>query len=112
MWAIAFLIAAVLQLGVLVLVPAAIYVFAVASTTKAVIFLVWCAVVALMDNVLKPMLLGRGVAVPVAVIFLGAIGGFVAMGIIGLFIGAIVLSVGYRLFLAWLESGDAAIQRT
>jgi predicted PurR-regulated permease PerM len=65
-----------------------------------------------MDNVLKPMLLGRGVAVPVAVIFLGAIGGFVAMGLIGLFIGAIVLSVGYRLFLAWLENGDAAVQRT
>lgn len=111
-WAIAFLIAAVLQLGVLVLVPAVIYVFAVASMTKAVIFLVWCAVVGLMDNVLKPMLLGRGVAVPVAVIFLGAIGGFVAMGLIGLFIGAIVLSVGYRLFLAWLENGDAAVQRT
>jgi len=52
------------------------------------------------------------VAVPVAVIFLGAIGGFVAMGLIGLFIGAIVLSVGYRLFLAWLENGDAAVQRT
>ena len=111
-WAIAFLIAAVLQLGVLVLVPAVIYVFAVASMTKAVIFLVWCAVVGLMDNVLKPMLLGRGVAVPVAVIFLGAIGGFVAMGLIGLFIGAIVLSVGYRLFLAWLENGDAAVQQT
>jgi predicted PurR-regulated permease PerM len=111
-WAIAFLIAAVLQLGVVVLVPAVIYVFAVASTTKAVIFLIWCAVVALMDNVLKPMLLGRGVAVPVAVIFLGAIGGFVAMGLIGLFIGAIVLSVGYRLFLAWLENGDTAVQQT
>ena len=111
-WAIAFLIAAVLQLGVLVLVPAVIYVFAVASMTKAVIFLVWCAVVGLMDNVLKPMLLGRGATVPVAVIFMGAIGGFVAMGLIGLFIGAIVLSVGYRLFLAWLENGDAAVQRT
>jgi predicted PurR-regulated permease PerM len=111
-WAIAFLIAAVLQLGVVVLVPAVVYMFAVASTTKAVIFLVWCAVVALMDNVLKPMLLGRGVAVPVAVIFLGAIGGFVAMGLIGLFIGAIVLSVGYRWFLAWLENRDAAVQQT
>ncbi len=111
-WAIVFLIAAVLQLGVVVLVPAVIYVLAVASTTKAVIFLVWCVVVALMDNILKPMLLGRGVAVPVAVIFLGAIGGFVAMGLIGLFIGAIVLSVGYRLFLAWLENGDAAAQQT
>jgi predicted PurR-regulated permease PerM len=111
-WAIVFLIAAVLQLGVVVLVPAAIYMFAVASTTKAVIFLVWCAVVALMDNVLKPMLLGRGATVPVAVIFMGAIGGFVAMGLIGLFIGAIVLSVGYRLFLAWLENRDATVRQT
>ena len=58
-----------------------------------------------MDNVPKPVLLGRGAAVPMAVVFLGAIGGFVAMGIIGLFVGAIVLSVGYKLFLAWIEPG-------
>jgi predicted PurR-regulated permease PerM len=102
-WAVVFLVAAVLQVGVIVLIPAVIYVFAVATTTKAVIFLIWCIIVALMDNVLKPILLGRGVAVPIAVVFLGAIGGFVAMGIIGLFVGAIVLSVGYKLFLAWLN---------
>ncbi len=102
-WAVIFLIAAVLQVGVLILIPAVIYVFAFASTTTAVIFLIWCIIVALMDNVLKPILLGRGVAVPIAVVFLGAIGGFVAMGIIGLFVGAIVLSVGYKLFLAWLN---------
>jgi predicted PurR-regulated permease PerM len=105
LWAVIFLIAAVLQFGAVVLIPAVIYVFATASTTKAVIFLIWCIIVALMDNVLKPILLGRGVAVPIVVVFLGAIGGFVAMGIIGLFVGAIVLSVGYKLFLAWLE-GD------
>jgi len=103
LWAIVFLIGAILQVGTLVLIPAVIYVFATASITKAVIFLVWCLIVALMDNVLKPLLLGRGVAVPIAVVFLGAIGGFVAMGIIGLFVGAIVLSVGYKLFLAWLD---------
>jgi len=100
-----FLIAAVLQVGVIVLIPAVIYVFATATTTKAVIFLIWCLVVALIDNVLKPLMLGRGAAVPILVVFLGAIGGFAAMGIIGLFIGAIVLSVGYKLFLAWL--GDS-----
>ena len=110
LWAVVFLIAAVLQFGVLVLIPAVIYVFATAATTKAVIFLIWCIIVALMDNVLKPILLGRGVAVPIAVVFLGAIGGFVALGIIGLFVGAIVLSVGYKLFLAWLE-GEAALDR-
>jgi len=108
LWAVIFLIAAVLQVGALVLVPAVLYVFAIATTTKAVVFLIWCIIVALMDNVLKPLLLGRGVAVPIAVVFLGAIGGFVAMGIIGLFVGAIVLSVGYKLFLAWIEGRAAA----
>jgi len=103
LWGAMFLIAAVLQLGVVVLVPALIYVFAVATTTKAVIFLIWCLIVGTMDNVLKPLLLGRGVAVPMMVVFLGVVGGFVAMGAIGLFLGAIVLSIGYKLFLAWLE---------
>ena len=107
LWAVVFLIAAVLQVGTLILIPAVIYMFAIASVTKAVIFTVWCLIVALLDNVLKPLLLGRGVAVPIAVVFLGAIGGFVVMGIIGLFVGAIVLSVGYKLFIAWLDRAPA-----
>jgi predicted PurR-regulated permease PerM len=107
LWALVFLIGAVLQVGGLALLPAVIYVFATMATAKAVIFLIWCILVGLMDNVLKPLLLGRGVPVPILVIFLGVIGGFMAMGIIGLFVGAIVLSVGYTLFLAWLE-GDIA----
>jgi len=110
LWAVIFLIAAILQAGVLILIPAVLYMFAIASVTKAVIFLVWCAFVGLIDNVLKPLLLGRGVAVPIVVVFLGAIGGFVAMGIIGLFVGAIVLSVGYKLSLAWLGQARAANQ--
>jgi predicted PurR-regulated permease PerM len=112
LWAATFLIAAVLQAGVLVLIPAVIYMFATSSVSKAVIFLVWCLVVALVDNFLKPLLLGRGVAVPMAVVFLGAIGGFVALGLIGLFVGAIVLSVGYKLFLAWLDQSPTATQET
>jgi len=107
LWAVVFLIAAVLQVGTLILIPAVIYMFATASVTKAVIFTVWCLIVALLDNVLKPLLLGRGVAVPIAVVFLGAIGGFVVMGIIGLFVGATVLSVGYKLFIAWLDRAPA-----
>src|SRR5262249_44841910 len=110
LWTVIFVFAAVLQAGALVLIPAVIYVFAIASTTKAVLFLVWCIIVGVMDNVLKPLLLGRGVAVPVAVVFLGAIGGFVAVGIIGLFVGAIVLSVGYKLSLAWLDRNPATNQ--
>lgn len=112
LWAIVFLVAAVFQVGTVVLIPAVIYIFATASVTKAAIFTVWCLIVALIDNVVKPLLLGRGVAVPIAVVFLGAIGGFVAMGIIGLFVGAIVLAVGYKLFIAWLDRAPAAIQET
>lgn len=112
LWTVIFVFATVVQAGVLVLVPAVIYVFAAASVTKAVVFLVWCVFVGLMDNVLKPLLLGRGVAVPVVVVFLGAIGGFVVMGVIGLFVGAVVLSVGYKLFLAWLRESPVAPQET
>jgi len=108
LWALIFLVAAVLQVGGLVLIPAVIYMFTIASATKAVTFLVWCIVVGVMDNLLKPLLLGRGIAVPTAVIFVGAMGGFIAMGIIGLFVGAIVLSVGYKLCLAWLDRAAAA----
>jgi len=108
LWGLIFLIAAVLQIGGLVLIPPVIYIFAVASTTKAVVFLIWCLIVSVMDNVLKPLLLGRGAAVPMVVVFLGTIGGFVAMGTVGLFVGAVVLSVGYKLFLAWLEGTTQA----
>jgi len=59
----------------------------------------------LSDNVLKPILLGRGAPVPMPVIFLGAIGGFMSMGFLGLFVGALVLSVGYKLFETWLTAG-------
>jgi predicted PurR-regulated permease PerM len=108
LWAVVFLFAAVLQMGGLVLIPAVVYAFAISTTAGAVIFLVWCVFVGVIDNVLKPLLLGRGVAVPMAVIFLGAIGGFIAMGIVGLFVGAVVLSVGYKLFLAWIEERAGA----
>lgn len=102
-WALLCLISAVVQLGVgPIVIPAIIYVFATADTTTAVIFLIWNALIMVADNVLKPLLLGRGVDVPMVVIFLGAIGGMLLSGIVGLFIGAIVLALGYKLFEAWL----------
>ena len=59
---------------------------------------------------LKPILLGRGVEAPMAVIFIGAIGGLVAHGIIGLFVGAVVFVLGYTLFMAWLKDAETAEQ--
>jgi predicted PurR-regulated permease PerM len=110
LWALIFLVASVLQVGVVALLPAVLYGFAAFSTTRAVIFLVWCVIVGLMDNVLKPILLGRGAKVPMPVIFLGVLGGFMFMNtIIGLFVGAIVLSVGYKMFMVWLDSEVPAV---
>ena len=97
------LVLAVIQVGVgPIMIPAVIYVFATADPLPAVLFLIWGVFVGLLDNFLKPILLGRGAPVPMAVIFVGAIGGFLAHGIIGLFVGAVVLSLGYTLFREWL----------
>jgi predicted PurR-regulated permease PerM len=92
-------------------IPAVVYVFATGDTLTAVIFLIWSIVIFLIwsiliirvDNVLKPLFIGRGVDVPMGVIFLGAIGGLLLSGIVGLFVGAIVLALGYKLFQAWLN---------
>ena len=99
---------AVLLLGGVFLIPAVIYMFAIASTAKAVAFLIGCILVGVVDNLLKPFLLGRGVAVHTVAIFIGAMGGFLAMGIIGLFVGAIVVSVTYKLCQSWLFEAPAA----
>ena len=107
-WAFLCLISATVQIGVgPIVIPAVIYVFMTGDTTTAVIFLIWNALILVLDNVLKPMLLGRGVDVPMAVIFLGAIGGLLAFGIVGLFVGAIVLTLGYKLFQAWIAAKPA-----
>lgn len=103
LWALVALLLAVVQIGAFpVLLPVMIYLFYTADLTTAVLFALWSLFVGSIDNVLKPMLLGRGASVPMPVIFIGAIGGFVAAGIIGLFIGAVILALGYELFLAWL----------
>ena len=105
------LLSGVIQLGVvIVLIPVAIYLFSTADTTVAVAFLAWAILIAPIDNILKPLLLGRGVDVPTLVIFVGAIGGFLSSGIVGLFLGAVVLALGYTLFLTWLRQDDAQAQ--
>ena len=78
--------------------------FYVADTLTAVLFLIWCVIITPLDNFLKPVLLGRGAPVPMMVIFLGAIGGFLTQGILGLFLGAVILSLGYNLYQMWLNA--------
>jgi predicted PurR-regulated permease PerM len=110
--AIVILVLAIAQLPpLLVLGPVVFYVFSVESTTMGVAFLIWSLLVSFSDAALKPLLLGRGVDAPMLVILLGAIGGMIMSGIVGLFIGAVVLAVGYKLMLAWIgvaEPGSEA----
>lgn len=105
-WALLCLILGIAQIGVfVVLVPVIIYLFNTADLVTAIAFLVWSIPVGLIDNILKPIFLARGVKTPMVIIFIGAIGGFIASGILGLFIGAVVLALSYELFLLWLQDG-------
>jgi len=103
-WALFCLLLGIVQLPMgIIVVPIVVYEFMYAGTTEAVIFLVYIVPVMLLDNVLKPILMGRGVEAPMIVIFVGALGGFAASGFIGLFTGAIVLVLVYELFQVWLH---------
>ncbi len=114
LWALLVLMLAIIQLPViLVTIPMIIYAFSVADTTPAVIFAIYMMVVGLIDNVLKPLFLGRGLKVPMLIILIGSLGGMILHGIIGLFVGAVVLAIGYQTYILWLdmekdESGSPA----
>ncbi len=123
---IGFLLAGVPMAGILALialllgiaqVPAALIVIPViiwmwtggdASTVSNTVFTVYLLLAGLADNVLKPLLLGRGLAIPMPVVLIGALGGMISSGIIGLFIGAVILGVAYQIFMAWV--GDSAAE--
>jgi hypothetical protein len=91
LWALVALFLSVIQLGMLPIgIPIIIYVFYTSEPLVAIIFTVYIVFVGLLDNFLKPLLLGRGVPVPMLIIFIGAIGGFLSAGIVGLFVWLIV----------------------
>ncbi len=109
LWALIVMVGAIVQIPVtLVIIPPVLIGFSVLSTPLAIVFTVWCVVVSLIDNVLKPILFGRGAQVPTIVIFLGAIGGMLSLGIIGLFLGAVILALGYELVVAWMGDQNTA----
>jgi predicted PurR-regulated permease PerM len=98
-------IIAILQIpAMLVTIPIIIYMFSTKDLTPAILWSIYLLVMGLSDNVLKPILLGQGAPVPMLVIFLGVIGGFIFSGFIGLFTGAIIMSLGYKLFVSWIDT--------
>ena len=96
------------QIGpLIVLVPAIIWLFWIDATGRATLLLVWSLVVGPLDNVLRPILIRRGADLPMLLIFAGVIGGLIAFGIIGLFVGPVMLAVTYTLLREWInEQGD------
>jgi len=108
--ALVVLLFGIAQLPALIIsLPAVAYLWATGdSTTTNLFFTVYLIGGGMIDNVLKPLLLGRGVEVPMPVILFGALGGMVTSGIIGLFIGAVLLAIGYQVFMDWVAEGDQA----
>jgi len=98
-----FILALIQLPSILVVLPVIIYVFSADSTTTAIVFTIYEMIAGLSDNVLKPLLLGRGVKIPMLVILIGSIGGMILMGMIGLFVGSVVLALAYQIFMSWME---------
>jgi predicted PurR-regulated permease PerM len=104
----AVLIFGIVQIGAsVVLVPLVIWAWMTMATKAALLFTAYMVPVGLLDNVLKPLVLGRGLSTPALVILIGVVGGTVAYGIVGLFLGPIVLAVIWQLLLTW--TGDLPV---
>jgi predicted PurR-regulated permease PerM len=105
LWTIICLVLSIVQIGIgPVVIPIAIYMFSVTDSTTAIILSIWLGITLLTDNFLKPILLGLNAPAPMLVIFLGSIGGFIFHGFLGLFLGAVIISLVYKLFMAWLNT--------
>ena len=103
----AVLLLCIAQIGpVIVLLPATIWLFYTDQTGWGTALLVWTVVVGSLDNILRPILIRRGANLPLLLIFAGVIGGLIAFGIVGLFVGPVMLAVAYTLLSEWM-GGDA-----
>lgn len=93
--------------GTIVMLPVIIWIWTDKDFATALALTVFLVIVGLLDNILKPLVMGRGLTTPALVILIGVIGGTLAHGIIGLFIGPIILSVAWQLMVAWIRTEDA-----
>jgi predicted PurR-regulated permease PerM len=102
------LVTAIIQIpALLILAPIVAWVFSFAATVPAIVFAVYMLIVALSDNVLKPLLLGRGVDLPALIVLIGALGGMIKFGVIGLFLGAVIVGIGYEILADWIQFSRA-----
>ena len=102
------LLLTIIQIGPgLVVLPTLIFAWSTMNTLGALLFTIWMIFATLIDNVLKPILMARGLPVPMLVILIGVLGGTLAHGILGLFVGPVILSLGYELVRAWVNEDSA-----
>jgi predicted PurR-regulated permease PerM len=107
--AFAVMILAIVQIGAaIIVVPVIIWIWVDKDFTTALLLTVFLCIVGVLDNILKPLVMGRGLTTPTLVIFVGVIGGTLAHGIVGLFIGPIILSLAWELTVAWIRTDRAA----
>jgi predicted PurR-regulated permease PerM len=100
-------ILAVAQIGAApVLILATIWVYSTSGAVWGTAFLAWSIVCTTLDNVLRPVLIRRGADLPLLLIFAGVIGGLISFGVIGLFIGPVVLAVAYTLLVDWVSADE------
>jgi predicted PurR-regulated permease PerM len=98
------MILTIVQIGAaIILVPVIIWIWIDKDFTTALLMTMFLCIVGILDNILKPLVMGRGLTTPTLVIFVGVIGGTLAHGIVGLFIGPIILSVAWELTVAWIR---------
>jgi predicted PurR-regulated permease PerM len=103
--AFAVLLLTIVQIGaVIVLLPVIVWIWMDKEFTTALLFTIFLVIVGVLDNVLKPLIMGRGLTTPTPIIVMGVIGGTLAHGIVGLFIGPIILSVAWELTIAWMRT--------
>lgn len=106
-WIVLLLVIAVAQIPVMIFnIPLIIYLFTAQEALPAVLWTMYFLVMGALDNILKPIIYGKDSDVPMLVIFMGALGGFMAFGFVGLFLGAIVLSLAYKLYMAWVATEE------
>jgi predicted PurR-regulated permease PerM len=95
--------------GMPVLVPAVIWLYWTGHPGMGTFLLIWTVVTAMMDNVVRPVLIKKGVDLPILLITAGVIGGLIAFGAIGLFVGPVVLAVSYTLLVAWIHADETEV---
>lgn len=106
-WTLLCLILAITQIGIFpIVLGVLVYAWSSDHTTTAILLTIYMIPVGLLDNILKPFMMGKGAPVPMLIIFLGSLGGFIYSGFVGLFTGAVILSLGYRLFDVWLKETE------